>query len=97
MSEGYTIHQKPEKYGKLEKNVLKLKSEEKVSESSELLDKLLTMQKYHKEKEGLDFFDELLNQNGKGKGKEKVEVEKKPEDSTKVLNPGLVENRPLIW
>lgn len=63
---------------------------------SALLDKLLEMQKSHKDKKGLIFFSECSNQNDKRKAKEKVEAKKKPEDPTKVRNPEPVANRPLV-
>lgn len=50
-----TINQKSKECGKLEQEIMKLNSKEKVNESNALLDKLLTMQKSHKDKKGLGF------------------------------------------
>lgn len=89
-----TINIKIEENEKLEQELFKMRAKEKVSESSALLDKLLTMQKSHKDKGGLGFFGECSKQNDKSKAKEKMEVEKKLEDSNKVRNSRPTINRP---
>ncbi|XP_057832882.2 intracellular protein transport protein USO1-like [Cryptomeria japonica] len=88
------INLKTKEHGKLEQELLKVKNEAKVSESGALLDKLLSMQKSHKDKEGLGSPSECFNEKSKGKGK--IEDLNKLEDSNKVWNPRPTIKRPLI-